>query len=301
MGRKVDTEDAVLELARRQGGVVTRAQLLGLGLGTDAITARLRSCRLIRLYQGVYALGHDALSQAGLWWAAVLASGDGAALGATAAAKAWEIRTLVPHVVDVIVPTSAGRRRRSGIRLVRSATLSADEVTIHPRTGIPITTVARTLLDLAAVVSSADLRRACSEATVRRLATPAQLERVARRPRPGAHRVRQLVAEIEEHGVTLIRSNLEALMLELCARGRLPRPQVNKRRDGREIDFFWPDHDLVVEVDSWRWHQGSQRFVSDRARNRRHTIAGRRVVSYADYDLVHRPDTVIAELRRLTR
>jgi predicted transcriptional regulator of viral defense system len=161
----METENAppgLAELARRQWGVITRAQLVELGMGTRGISDWVRTGRLHRLYRGVYAVGHDRLRLEGRWLAAVLACGPGAVLSHRDAAALWELRQSNSALIDVTVPSRNGRIRRPGIRVHRSGRLRAEEVTV--RHGIPVTTVARTLLDLADVLGEQALRRAVTEA-----------------------------------------------------------------------------------------------------------------------------------------
>ena len=135
---------------RRQYGVVTRGQLLAAGVGETGIKERVRTGRLIRLHRGVFALGHRELRREGHWLAAVLACGPGAVLSHVDAAAHWNIRQSAAALVHVTVPTRAGRVRRRGLRIHRSGRLAAEQVTVHE--GIPVTTLARTLLDLADVL-----------------------------------------------------------------------------------------------------------------------------------------------------
>ena len=133
-----------------------------LGFGAHGIAEWVRTGRLVRVHQGVYAYGHDRLRIEGRWLAAVMACGHGAVLSHRDAAQLWELRQSSSAVIDVTVPSRAGRIRRRGVRVHRSGRLAPDEVTT--RSGIPVTTVARTLLDLADVLDSQALRRAVTEA-----------------------------------------------------------------------------------------------------------------------------------------
>jgi predicted transcriptional regulator of viral defense system len=158
-------EEPLAALAARQYGVVTRQQLRDLGIGDTGIEERLRTHRLHRLHRGVYAVGHRALPSRAGWMAAVLACGEGAALSHVAAAAHHEIRQTSASRVDVTVPARSGRRHPRGIRLHRSGRLSKQDVTVHE--GIPVTTVARTLLDLADVLDKQALKRTIDEAEYR--------------------------------------------------------------------------------------------------------------------------------------
>src|SRR3954469_2847135 len=139
---------AIAALAARQYGLVTRAQLRALGLGETAIGKRAAAGRLHRVHRGVYAVGHRVLPVRGAWMAATLACGDGAVLSHTTAAALWELRA-TDGSVHVTVPSSGGRRR-PGLVIHRDPTIAADGITT--RHGLPVTKVARTLLDLAAML-----------------------------------------------------------------------------------------------------------------------------------------------------
>jgi predicted transcriptional regulator of viral defense system len=150
------------ELARRQWGVLTLAQLTEFGLRDRGVSDWVRDGRLHRLYRGIYAYGHDRLRVEGRWLAAVMACGPGAVLSHRSAGALCELRQSNSAFIDVTVPSRNGRIRRAGIRVHRSGRLAPEEVTV--RSGIPVTTVARTLLDLADVIDHQALRRAITEA-----------------------------------------------------------------------------------------------------------------------------------------
>jgi predicted transcriptional regulator of viral defense system len=174
--RSVDAAIAVL--AASQHGVGSRRHLSALGIGRGAIEHRLAARRLHALHRGVFAVGHTALAREAAWMAAVLAAGDGAVLSHRSAAALWGVRATAAARVDVTVPRR--RRTRRGLRVHEDA-VRTDEVTIHR--GIPVTDVARTLLDLAAVLRPHQLESAINEAEHRRLASPLSLEALlARHP-----------------------------------------------------------------------------------------------------------------------
>jgi predicted transcriptional regulator of viral defense system len=158
-------DEAIAELAERQHGVVSRTQLLEVGLGRRAIGHRLARSRLHPVHSGVYAVGHRVLSREGRWMAAVLGGGDRAVLSHRSAAALWCLRPTGRTRIEVTVPR--WRRKRAGVQ-VHVARLPGDEVTVVR--GIPVTTVSRTLLDLASVLDRRQMERACNEAEVRELA-----------------------------------------------------------------------------------------------------------------------------------
>jgi very-short-patch-repair endonuclease len=147
MRKKRATPDQLIaRIVARQHGVVTSAQLLEAGLSAPGVTRRVAAGRLHRIHRGVYALGNPNLTREGHWRAAVLACGEGAVLSHESAAALWKLSPTSPAVVHITIPGSNGRRKRRGIVIHRSTTLTPADTTIHR--GIPVTTVARTLRDL---------------------------------------------------------------------------------------------------------------------------------------------------------
>lgn len=238
-------------------------QLYGLGLGERAVRGRVDAGRLHRVHRGVYAVGHSALSPEGRWLAAVLAVGGapdgddgdfaldcwGAAVSHRSAASLWGLLPVKRGATDVIVRGDGGRARRPGIRVHRSPSLPAAEVTL--RRGVPVTSPARTIADLrkaiaggvAGAVSGRELRRAVRQADV--LGLPIGVE----------------------SGRDRTRSDLERDFLRLCGRHRLPPPEVNVRIGPYLVDFLWRDRRLVVETDGYLYHRGRAAFQDDRGRD----------------------------------
>ena len=282
-------------VAARQYGLVTRDQLRELGLGPTGIGARIRTRRLHRLHRGVYSVGHNVLLEQAYWLAAVLACGRGAVLSHLSAAALWEIRGDPGAHVHLTVPSQAGRARRPRIRIHRSRRLAPEDVTIHE--GIPVTTVARTLLDLADVLSKQALKRAIDESEYRRLFDlTAVVAAVGRNPN---RRSRKLVA-LAAGPAELTRSPLEDRFLAIVQRHGLPRPQVNHQVAGYQVDFYWPHAKLVVELDGFAAHGTRRAFQSDRERDRRLTLAGLTPIRLTAQDL--RNERALAdELRSLVR
>jgi predicted transcriptional regulator of viral defense system len=159
-------------LAARQHGVVARRQLRALGLHDTAITERVATGRLHRVHRGVHAVGHSVLTPRGRWMAAVLAGGPGAVLSHAAAGALWDLRRSAATRIDISVPRS-GRAKRDGLRVHRPRNLPPDETTTHD--GIPVTTPARTILDLAATLQTRPLERLLDQAENARLTDVASL------------------------------------------------------------------------------------------------------------------------------
>jgi very-short-patch-repair endonuclease len=268
-------------IARRQYGVVSHAQLRELGLSAHAIAERVRTARLHRLHRGVYAVGHDVLRREAIWLAAVLACGPGAVLSHLDAAALWGIRPKAAATVDVTIPSRAGRRRRHGIRIHRSGRLSPKELTV--KDGIPVTTLARTLLDLADVLPDQPLKRAIDESEYRRLFDlNAVIAVVERNPGRRGAKLLALAGSPPE----LTREEFEPLLLGLVTRQNLPRPKVNTWVEGYEVDFLWAEQKLIVETDGLAAHGTRQALQNDRRRDRRLLRAGYRTIrlTRADFE-----------------
>jgi hypothetical protein len=301
VGSQLDTRDRdrrIAALAGRQRGLVTRPQLVALGLSHRIIDDWVARGRLHVIHRGVYAYGHKALARGGASLAAVLACGAGAVLSHRSAAVHWELRRSWASRTDVTVRNTSGRLARRGIVLHRSATLSDLEVTNHE--GIPVTSVARTLIDLAEVVQRRSLERAMEQAEiVRRLDVRAIEAVIAAHPRRlGCTRVRDILDEYAI-GSALTRSELEELVLSICDRAGLPRPEINRRVAGLEVDFLWRGPRLIAEADSRRYHATRQAFERDRERDALLLLHGYRVVRLTERRLVTDPDGVSALLGAL--
>ena len=282
-------------LASRQHGRVARRQLLALGLGPKAIHYRLTRSRLHAEYRGVYALGHAAPSREGRWMAAVLAGGPGAVLSHRSAGALWLIRPTGASKIDVTTPR--GQHPRPGIRFHRSS-LPEDEVT--KEAGIPVTTVPRTLFDLAALLRPRQLERALGEAEVLQLWDELSLlDLLPRYPRRQGTRTVRAVLGMREAGATITKSDLEVLFLEFVGRTGLPQGQANAEIEGLEVDHAWPDARVVVELDARSTHATLAAFEKDRERDRILLAAGWRTVRVTWRQLEFTPDRLETDLRRL--
>ena len=288
------------ELAARQWGVVSIDQLAALGIGRGAVTKRVRAGRLHRLHAGVYAVGHKRLGREGRYLAAVLACGPGAAMSHRSAAAWWGL--LASSATSVDVSAARGRHGGRGIRLHRPRSLDAQDTTHHE--GIPITSVARTLLDLAATARPRELERALAQTQHQRLYDHTAIEDVIERT--NGHRGQAKLARATQQEPALTRSELEDRFLDLIDQANLPRPRVNAPLDapdhGRIVpDFHWPDHRLIVETDGEETHGTRAAFRNDRRRDAALAAAGHRVVRFTWDDLVNEPGVVKSRLGALLR
>lgn len=285
-------------LAVRQHGVVARRQLRALGLSDGAIAHRAAGGRLHRVHWGVYAVGHRVLGPRGRWMAAVLACGPRAVLSHASAGALWGLRPSAAVIVDVTVPQGGGRRR-AGMRIHRSRDLGG-QVTTHE--GIPVTTPARTILDLAATLRRRPLERLLDQAENTRLTHVAALDALAR-AQTGHHGAGPLLECLHTHepGTTLTKSELEELMLELCRRRGLPRPRVNIWIEGLEVDFVFQEQRLAIETDSWRYHRTREAFENDRRRDATLARAGYRTLRFTHDQIAYDRDTVACTLTAVLR
>lgn len=289
----------IAELAERQHGVVTRSQLEGLGLGGNSIDRRLQLGRLHRLYRGVYAVGHRVPSRESRWMAAVLLCGSGAVLSHRSAAVLWGIRDPTSRSIEV---TTVAKSRSRGSIHRHFAVLPPDEVTTER--GIPVTSVPRTLFDLAAVSPVDVVEHALRESEYRRLHDRLSLpDLLARYPgRRGSTRVRECLRRRRDLPAGRARSWLELEFLPFLRRNGLPRPRLNVwlQVGGRsmQVDCLWPGR-VVVELDGFAGHGTRVAFREDRARDRRLRVAGYGVTRIAPEQLEDEPEEIAADLRAL--
>ena len=261
--------------------MVSRAQLHGLGFTKYAVRRRVESKRLLPLHPGVYAVGHDALTPDARRLAAVLACGPGALLSHQAAGAAQHLLPSSPQF-DVTVPH--GRRPKPGIVLHRSRLIHPDDRSSVR--GIPVTSVARTLVDLADVLSEERLAKAVHEAEVQRVFDLRAVEAVvARVPgRKGRHKLARVLAAYrpDPH---FLRSEAERRFKRLCEDHSLPQPRFNVNIAGHEVDAYWEDIRIAVEIDGAETHHTRRAFHEDRARDRRLAAHAIRVVRVTWRDL----------------
>ncbi len=228
-------------------------------------------------------------------WAAVLACRPDGVLSHMSAAVAWDLLRSSARAVDVTVGLG-GRAQRAGIRHHRTRSLPADEVTALA--GLPITTPARTVLDLAAGgLRGRRLEAALDRAELLRLLDFAELKQLlARYPRRrGTPRLVALSSRYVA-GTVSTRSHLEELVLELCDAHEIARPHVNTIIEGHERDFFWPHARLVVEADSYAWHRSPSALNDDRERDVALVLAGYRVLRFTWEQVTRRREYVASAL-----
>ncbi len=268
---------------------------MAIGIDDGAIRRRVVQGRLHRVHQGVYAVGHPTLTVEGRWMAAVIACGQGAVLSHLDAAALWRIYEGTGARVHVTVGSS---RRAAGLWIHRARRLHPDDVTV--RDGIPVTTVARTLVDLTDVLGSDRVLRAIREAEFLRLldhqALSAAVERAHGRKRLGV--LREAVAA--HRPGEIVRSELEHRFLELVREAGLPAPETNVKINARgrryEIDCLWREQGVAVELDGRAAHARTAAFESDRRKDAALSAIGLRPLRFTWLRVTREPADVIAEL-----
>lgn len=257
-------ENRIAVVAQRQHGVVTRTQLLELGLSPGALRCRVRSGTFRILHRGVYLVGPIMPPHARAM-AAALACGPEAIVSHRSAAALWDLVPPPPPDAPVeITAVGTYHRSRASVRIRRTSELAPDERCVLA--GIPVTAPGRTLIDLATVVDARRVERAVAraerESILNRSGLAALIERYA--GKPGVRVLRSIVHQ--GAGPALTRSEAEERFIDLVRTARLPMPETNVRVGRYEVDFLWRSRRLAVEVDGYRFHSARARFEHDRRR-----------------------------------
>lgn len=277
----------VAALAGSQFNRVSRRQLVGLGLSEQAVDRRLRSGRLVAVEEGVFAVPPlDLDDDWGLWMGATLTTED-TTLSRISAASAHGFWTLSRRFETVARPGSGGPRRHGGLLVHRSSTLEGDCTTLR---GIPITTVPRTLLDLASQVSEKALARAVREAVRLRRTSLLELgDSLGRyRGRRGAARLALTISRYSGLPLERARSGAEVRALEILRNAGVRLPRLNVHVAGEEADLSWPQHRLIIEIDGGPYHQDVGEDARKEAAWTRAGWTVRRLSSDDVYDQPHR-------------
>jgi len=284
----------ILALARGQHGAVAAHQLADVGVSRKVLRHRVSTGWLVRLHRGVYLVGplRTDLTEA---MAAVLALGRGALLSHHPAGLVWRLRPPSERPMEVTV---VGRDAKgpAEIRVHRVDHLDSGDRTT--RDGIPVTSPARTLLDLATQLTRRDLSRATDEARVLRLATDRSLKEQFRRypHHRGTTALRNAIGTEPKR----TRSAAERTLLELIRAARLPEPETNVRVGPHEVDFLWREQRLIVEVDGYAFHSSRRSFERDRRRDAKLAVQGLRVVRVTWRQMTDERDALVATLALAT-
>jgi hypothetical protein len=295
---------ALAAIANEQHGPFGLDQLRELGLGARGVQKRVAAGRLHRIHHAVYSLvPRELLTWEGLYMAAVIACGPGAVISHRSAARLHELRSYGHTKIDVTVPRRS-RRRHDGVLVHCSTTLADKDVTVV--NNIRVTTVARTLFDLAEVVTQRQLERAFDQAEILQVLNARAInDQLARNPtRRGAKAVRRVLTE-HYIGGTPTENDFEEALLALTRSLGLPDPRAQFYIDPGDgeptirADFAWPDRQVVVETDGESTHRTRQAFETDRRRDQRLTAAGWTVIRITWRQLTHRPHELKPVLLKL--
>ena len=274
--------------------VLSAAELDALGVTRDQQRYRARRGRLHRLYPGVYAVGHMLLTPRGRWRAAVLACGPEAVLSHRSAAAFWGIRQTGRRDIDVTTPRRS-REGHAGIDLHRVRSLDPRDATVVDH--IRITTVARTLVDLADVLDDTALEKAINESEIGRLLDVGAITDAVGRAN-GRRRARRLLDLLGDPAPPL-QSELERRFFELCRTAGVPLPQTQVPIGPYVVDFFWPEHRVVVETDGARVHNTRRAFERDRIKAADLAVLGLTLVPVTWRRMMREPTKVEQTLRAL--
>jgi very-short-patch-repair endonuclease len=277
--------------------VLPPADLQGLGFTPKGVKHRVASGRLHPISKGVYAVGRPELTPHGRWMAAVLVCGDEAMLSHRSAAQLWGIGHEEGNRIDVTV-----RRRteihRKGLKVRARPSLDAGSVVV--RHGIPVTDPVQTLIDLATELRPLRLERAVNEADKLDLVDPEAL-RAALDAYVGMPGVKTLRTMLDRHTFRLSDSDLEVLFRPLSLAAGFPLPLTKHHLLGYEVDFFFPDHGLIVETDGLRYHRTPSQQARMVRRDQEHAAAGFRILRFTHWQIAHAPNEVTDVLRRIRR
>lgn len=295
MRSKVRTHRRLGRLATRQHGVVSREQLRELGYSDPAIGRAATGGRLYRIHRGVYAVGHKKLTRHGACLAGVLACGEGALLSHSSAAWLWGLAST--YVTPVEVTVSKRCHGRASIHIHSALGLTEEDGAVQE--GIPVTSVARTLLDLAGAVSNARLERAIESSEQRQLFDLRSVEAMLSRARghPGAGVLRRALDLYREQPLT--RSPLERRFLKLIGEAGLPIPSANVSVAGYEIDMYWERERFAVELDGFEHHGTRAAFERDRKRQEDLALAGIETIRLTARRLDQESNLIIERLKTL--
>ncbi len=294
------SRDRMTAIADQQRGYASRGQLLAAGVPSTTIDRHVAGRWLRPVHRAVFSVGHRAPIPLGPETAALLAIRDGAALSHHSAAVLWGMTSALPDEapIHLTVPGSPGGHP-SGVIMHRSGLFTTRDLRV--RHGLPVTSPARVLLDLAPQSADRDLERLLDQGLVSRVLRLGDVAELLRRC--GRHHGRWALQALLEHHTTttFTRSDAEERFLQLVRDAQLPQPLVNVRRHGFEIDFLWPEHGVAAEIDGFTYHRTHHRFEHDHDKDARLTVAGIDVIRFTWRQLRDEPLAVVAAtVRALT-
>jgi very-short-patch-repair endonuclease len=280
---------------------VARWQLTDLQIGSSTIDRRRATGQLHGIHAGVYAIGHPGISRHGRWMAATLACGRGAMVSGRSAAGLHSLSGDQRDVVDITIPRDC-RLDHDGIKVHRSLCLTRADLDVQSR--IPVTALARTLLDIAAVSGEGTLREAIGAAQRRRTLDVDALQELIERSygHRGVALLREVASDLRPDG-RLARREFERRFLSLSRRHGLPEPVVNGLiqvgSGALQVDFHWPAARLVVETDGYAFHSDIHSHEEDRRRDQELKLAGWEVLRFTWQQLTRQPVRTMTIVARM--
>lgn len=292
----LDPDLTIAALAARHHGVVTRAQLLASGLSPGQVVRRTRRGQLHVLYRGVYAVGHRELPRNGRALAACWSAGPRGLLFDVAAAAHHGVRGSSSARWDIALSQASAWTGQPGIRPHAISTLLPEDITCVE--GVPVTTLARTVVDLAARHPARTVEKVLNEMVTMDLYDQRALDALLSRPYLRGTKQLESILGRQQAGTTITKSELEELLIALCDSHGIPRPQMNAWLIGLEVDALWPGTLLVVELDSARFHASRAAFERDREKGNELVVAGYTLLRVTWRQLLDDPHRVAEQLRR---
>jgi very-short-patch-repair endonuclease len=289
-------EERIAAIGTAQHGRLSRWQLLAAGITDSMIRTRVSNGSLIRIRNGVYAVGHTAPMGFAAEVAALLTAPRETLLSHLTAARIWGIHNPAstdPLTIDILVDDGGGRRI-DGVREHR--TDNPHRLVFAFVHALPLTVPEQTLLDIAPLLTPRELERALDEALTRGLTKRQRMSEAARRDirRPGSANLRALTPA--RGPLTLTRSQAEERFLRLIREAGLPAPEINVRLQGFTVDFFWRGAGVVVEIDGYQWHSSRSAFERDRRKDAAIRGAGLVLARFTWEAMERRPLEVVARL-----
>lgn len=289
----------IAQIAVTQRGRVATRQLIAAGVSATTASRLVKRSALFPLHRGVFAVGHTAPIELGDETAALLAVGGTAALSHLSAAVLWGLLPPDPGGGPIHVTSATDHRPcLDGIVVHRSRILTGADIRV--RAGLPVLSPARALLDSAELVTERRLELAVDRALVDGILRPHEITELLARTngRRGGPLLRAQLARLSD-GPTLTRSEAEEQFLALIRQAGLPRPLVNSRVQGYEVDFYWPRERIAVEIDGFRFHSTRRAFEHDRRKDAVLLAAGISTLRNSWRQLHDEPTAVIARLAGL--
>jgi very-short-patch-repair endonuclease len=288
------TDEHIRAIARAQRGRASWHQLRAAGISSDAITRRVRRGMLVRVHPGVYAVTPLLPIEFADDTGAILACGPRSVVGFHSSNVMWAIRRGTARPVHVVIPHDRRAPKLGGVRVHRTTNLTHSDITVHK--GLPITTPARTQLDVAATLPPKDLKRVVAEGfALGLLSFDSLYAALARAPKhPGASTLKEVLAKGELHRTT---TDLERQFLDLIEKARLPTPLTQYPLLEYTADFYWPEYKLIVETDGGCWHKTPWRRKQDQLRDARvkHAL-NIDTIRVSDDSIEHEQHAVVAML-----